>query len=142
MDEKILIPVFSLGSAVIGGVIASWANWGVEKRKQKLTYRKELICSWRKMLEDIAQIHTEHEKTLGELLELKAEFYSLKPHLRPSVLDLIGGMSSRTTSTMSTQIQKYEHRNLAESEKPIWKTEVFRFLIDEIAEIEKKWGLV
>ena len=31
----------------VGGLVTIWANWGIEKRKQRLQRQRELITGWR-----------------------------------------------------------------------------------------------
>ena len=50
MDEKIIVALIGLAGGAIGSLFAPWANWGIEKRKQKLAYRRELVAKWRRMI--------------------------------------------------------------------------------------------
>jgi hypothetical protein len=47
------------GSAISGGlitgVVAPHVAWGIEKKNQKLAYRRELIDKWKGMLAEAAQ---------------------------------------------------------------------------------------
>jgi hypothetical protein len=43
--------------AMIGATVSPLVQWQIEKKKQKLTYKRDLITRWRKMLEEIAREH-------------------------------------------------------------------------------------
>ena len=82
-----LIPA-SLGllGGVVGSLIAPWVNWGIEKRRQKLAYRRELVASWRKMIQSVTRNPRDGGKSLVFHLERYDRFYSLKPHLSAKAL--------------------------------------------------------
>ena len=110
--------VGGLAGIVTGGIsslIAPWANWGIEKRKQKLAHRRELIAKWREMIKEAVQ----QEKPLVEFLERHKDYYSLKPHLRQGI------HAGERTFTVGASV-----------DTPVL------LLIDEIARIEREWKLI
>lgn len=71
----------SIVSLVVGAIIGPYIHWGIEKKKQKLAYRRDLIANWRAMLQEVAQEKGDNTKT-RLLLESHRDFYSFLPHLR------------------------------------------------------------
>ena len=120
--DKVILAAIALVSGAIGSLFAPWANWGIEKRKQKLEYRKELIKRWRAMLAELAaqEIGTDDAKPLA-LLEKHEDFYSLSNHI----------------DSDSNPYGEYRKR------KASLNTPVFlRYLAHEISRIEKEWDLI
>lgn len=80
--EKTLVAVIGLLAGVVGGITVAWVNWGIEKRKQKLTYRRELVAKWRKMIamSTFAFEHrvSEDESTFADILERQSDFFSFE----------------------------------------------------------------
>jgi hypothetical protein len=122
--------VAGLVTGVIGSLIAPWANWLIEKRKQKLAYRRELVAKWRKMVEEVNLFSSREElthKQTREMLVKHVDYYSLHPHLQEKVL-------------------KKHNKVIDKIKTPDYKVfgtyTILTFLVDQIAEIEKKWKLV
>jgi predicted YcjX-like family ATPase len=120
--QTFLSIVLGFVAGIAGSLIAPWVNWGVEKRRQKLAHRRELISRWRKMIRDVTLIKDGSERTLAELLERQEAFYSLQPHLSQKVISEI--YRSRTVIAGSTIDAGCS------------------YILDEIGEIEKRWTLV
>jgi hypothetical protein len=130
--EKIVIAIITLIAGAVGGTVASLVNWGIEKRKQKLAYRRELVASWRKMIADApGQLGTKIADT-NELLaffEGQQNYYSLRAHL--------------TTDTRARLKQSILHMVLTPPSVGMPPTnQLLRLLSDEVARIEKEWELV
>ena len=136
-----LLKLFVAGAA--GGAVAAWANWGVEKKRQKLTYRKELIAAWRKMASEVDQaykstysVDTEDNRSYGEILISHPSFFSLKPHLSNETIEAIeSDIREPDTVTIRTN---FSSDNTGISEANSWTS----ILVDEIAQIEAEWDLV
>ncbi|ERR1051326_5079028 len=115
--KELLIAVVSL---VVGAIIGPYINWGIEKKKQKLAYRKELITKWRKMLQEAAShgIDRDDNKLLA-VLERHEDFFSLSGHI-------------------GSDYQEYRKRH-ASVDTPVF----LRYLAEEVSRIEKEeWDLV
>jgi hypothetical protein len=106
-----------LVTGIIASLIAPWVQWAVEKRRSKLNYRQELIRKWRKEIEDLA--------LGGKVMFGGTVTYSeIRPHLRKEVRDSL------------EQPRTFRVPNEARgdnADKAI--------LLDEVARIEKEWGL-
>jgi len=54
MDATVQVAIIGgvagLVTGVIGSLVAPWANWSIEKRKQKLVYRRQLISEARQAI--------------------------------------------------------------------------------------------
>jgi hypothetical protein len=120
--QAFLSIVLGFVAGIAGSLIAPWVNWGIEKRRQRLSHRRELIASWRKMVREVTLIKDESESSLAELLERQEAFYSLQPHLSHKVISEI--YRSRTFIAGSTISAGCS------------------YMLDEIGEIEKRWKLV
>ncbi len=106
----------------IAGLFTPWVKWGIEKRRLKLRYRQELIARWRRMVQRIAQSPVDSQDGVTRLLEAHEDFYSLQPHLSSKAPGQIRrGSAFLAGSTIGAALQ---------------------FIVDDIARIEKEWGLV
>jgi hypothetical protein len=123
----------------ISSLIAPWANWGIEKRKQKLAYRRELIGKWRKMIQDVLYDYNNRvsDYTFRGLLEEHEDYYSLKPHLNAETINLvtqIGGIRN---------IADPEARRAARTADENSKIgNVINNLTNEVSKIEREWDLI
>jgi hypothetical protein len=105
----------------IGSLFAPWANWGIEKQKQKLAHRRELVAKWREMV-------AETSKQTGVNAELyihsHKDYYSLLPHLRKE------GIKARTEAIRAVSVKPY----------PILP--ILMLILEDIDRIEREWDLV
>ena len=77
----------------VGGLVTIWANWGIEKRKQRLQRQRELITGWRLELlpmvassQDSPEIWADQSKRKV----LSTPFYaSLRPRLSEAAVKKI-----------------------------------------------------
>src|ERR1051326_3448094 len=96
MDEKIIVALIAFAGGVFGSLFAPWATWGVEQRKQRLQYRRELIVKRRAMLQELRNGLQEtlrkggdldyidldmHHLTFRYRLENHPDFPSLRPYI-------------------------------------------------------------
>ncbi len=91
----------------------------LELMREKVVYRRLLVAKWREMVEEVAR---ESDRPVTEILERHRDFYSLRPHLSQKTIGEI--CDSRTYivgHTIATPLS---------------------YIIDDIAEVEKKWELV
>lgn len=99
-QEKILAVTKLVASGAVGGAVAAWSNWGVEKRRSKLAYRRELVKSWRKMVLDVTRTYENRQTedvSFTELLERPEVYFSLKPHLLRETLDALKAEKNKET---------------------------------------------
>ena len=86
--KEIAIAVISL---VVGAIIGPYINWGIEQKKQKLAYRRELVTSWRKLC---AAVLKDCEEVKGKgyywrRIEKLHEFGSLRSQINGEIYDEI-----------------------------------------------------
>src|SRR5437667_1750876 len=76
----------------IASIISPWANWGIEKRKEKLAYRRELIRKWRVMIAELYKISPmklPEPKVFGDQIIQKPDWSSLQAHISPELFQEI-----------------------------------------------------
>jgi len=76
MEEflKIAIPAFTgLIAGAIGSIVAPWVNWGIEKRKLRLSARREFITTARCSLEAGADKSAFRESAISQLRPFLSE---------------------------------------------------------------------
>lgn len=117
MWDKVLPLILAFIAGALGSIIAPWVNWRIEKRRQQLAYRKELVASWRKMPEDFNSSVGYNPSHLLVYLERHKDFYSLRPHLDEVINNY------RTVAS--------------DSDMPA----LLSYLVDEIGRIERGWKL-
>jgi hypothetical protein len=125
-----------VASGALGGTAAAWSNWGIEKRRSKLAYRRELIESWRKMVLDVTRTYeSPHNEDVSftELIERREAYYSLKPHLPTETLDALKAEKNKTTIDVVTGGRKTIVNP---------PDRFVGLLTDDIARIERQWDLV
>jgi hypothetical protein len=122
----------------ISSIIAPWANWGVEKRNQKLQHRRKLVEEWREMITwaVFAYEHQPEDQDLSfvETLERKTAFLSLKPHLTQSVVESLQRVNDEKGTIRVAQNGETIRINSSST--------TVSLLVNAIAEIERKWELV
>jgi hypothetical protein len=127
-----------LGGA--GGLIGAWAGWGIEKQKQRLQRRRELITGWRmELLPLIAQPGDLPEIWAGQRQrEVMASPYyaSLRPHLSDAAVAQIEDSMPRLFVNMGRSVPPAGPKNDWNRQFPL------KLFVDEIARIEREWRLV
>ena len=107
-----------LGGA--GGLITGYANWGIEKQRQRLTRRRELVTGWRmNLLPMLGEGPIDWDAIKGKILA-SPYYASLRPHLSA---ELVGKIRAERTFFVGGDFPRTA-------------------LIEEIGRIEKKWKLV
>jgi hypothetical protein len=124
-----------LGGA--GGLITIWANWRIEKRKQRFQHHRELINAWRlELLPMVASSQDAPEIWAGpkQAKVLNSVCYaSLKPHLSDKAVKEIEDPNMRLVLNMRGAPPRGDH----------WAYNFpLKIFIDEIARIEREWDLV
>jgi hypothetical protein len=102
----------------IGGLIVIWTQWGIEKRRQRLRQRAELILSWRFTL--LLLINRSERDWVDHRAKVltSPEYSSLRSHL------------SRRT------------RKRFEAERKMGDGVRTNMIVHEVARIERQWKLV
>jgi len=114
LTRSVLPPVLGGGA----GFFTVYANWGIEKRRQRLAQRKEHIASWRKELLPLVPPNTGWHGELAFQAMASPAFASLEPHLSP---ELLTKMRDEPTVRIGGDFPR-------------------RDLITEIGRLEKRWG--
>src|SRR5215204_6490343 len=109
--------LLGLVAGVVGSLVAPWVNWSVEKRRSRLAYRQRHISAWRKHI----QTFRFHEGSFTST----SVYAQMRPHLRREVRE-------RLEKPRTTIIPNEARGEVAEK----------YMLLDEVARIEKEWGLV
>jgi hypothetical protein len=119
ITRYVLPPI--LGGA--GGLITIWANWGIEKRRQKLPARRALVADWRKNLIPLLGGPQDMEAGTSKYPFMRNEHYSsLRPNIQPDLIKKLEG----GTIIIVVGGDNYPRK----------------VIIEEIARIEKKWNLI
>ena len=131
LTRYVLPPI--LGGA--GGFTTIWANWGIEKRKQRLQRRRELITGWRMtLIPMIGQTQEDPMVWAGERQRavMASPYYaSLRPHLSAEAIKQI-----EDPMTIIFAPADERARNDWTHHFPL------KIFVDEIGRIEKEWKLV
>jgi hypothetical protein len=126
-----------VATGAVGGLAVAWSNWGVEKRRSKLAYRRELVTEWRKMVQRVAHIYetqrAPQDDSFTELLERQQEYFSLKPHLSSGTLEALKTEKNKKVVDVviggrKTRVNPADH--------------FVELLVNDIARIEREWDLV
>lgn len=120
MEEflKIAIPALTgLLAGAIGSLIAPWINWGIEKRKLRLTARRELITTARHSLEAGLKKNDFRESTIYSQLRPFLSEHTQKKIETDTVTVQVGGRGAGANN---------------------YRPDV----LDEIHTLEKKWKLL
>lgn len=128
MDDKLIAAIIGGLAGILTGLVSSflapWANWGIEKRRQKLMHRKELVKSWRAMIANQISNPETGKWNKRALLE-RPEYMSLRPHL-----------SSEAEDRIKLGLKSHE-----DGSGPIMPA-LLEIMIEEIDRIEQEWDLV
>ena len=107
-DTLLTIIIAALAGGLSGAVaslLAPWANWGVETRRQRLTAMREIVDQGRAAIAEVVEQYHEaetegirivpaleigHKASFLDVLEKDQRFTALKPHLHRDTVDLLG----------------------------------------------------
>jgi len=123
--------IAGLISGVVGSLIAPWVQWAVEKRRNRQNYRRELIQSWRDTVTAFVQKGNGPDR-INQLSETP-EYSMMKAYLNSESRHWIE----------VTMAETYD--SIREDEPEDWRLEVAgkrKIILDELARLEQKWGLV
>jgi len=113
----IVAAVSGLGAGVVGSLVAPWAQWKIEERRDIASARRQFIESCRSLI--VSDISSQQ-------LRETSEYARLRPHLSETVRKQI--------ESDTTHIQKGGRGGGANNFSPK--------LLDEITALEKKWKLI
>lgn len=114
VEGALIASLLGLLGGIIGSLVAPWVNWGIEKRREKMKYRRDLVQKWRDAI----------EKDFDQLAFNDTALYaSLRPHLSKDAIDAIEGDQ--------ITIRVGRGGNIIKSQ-----------VLDDIAKLEKKWDLI
>jgi hypothetical protein len=122
---------------VAAGLFSPWAAWGIEKEKQRIQRRRELVTGWRlELLPIVASSQDSPEIWAGakQAKVLSSPFYaSLRPHLSDEAVKEIEDPKIRLVLNLTGAPPRGDH----------WAYQFpLKIFIDEIARIEREWKLV
>ncbi len=130
LDTRIIPAFLGLLAGAISSLIAPWVHWGVEKRKLRLQTRAELIKEAREALE--CGNHTNEE------FRHLSVYSRIRPFLSAHAIKAVEGETPRGNPFSSAQVIRIVAGNGRHSGVNPFRAKV----LDELTELEKKWGLV
>ena len=119
---KLIILIFFILSVVL--VCFDLIFCQNDERKKDIERKRSLIVKWRNMVNEVIKEKDEDENNIkaAVYLERHKDYYSLKPHLsKETFYELCRARSFEVGSTISPPL---------------------RFILNDIAGLEKKWGLI
>jgi hypothetical protein len=111
--------VAGLISGTLGSLIAPWANWGIEKRRNLRESRRTLLNETRELVAASG--------FGGFTFSQKPIYRRLKPYLRAAIVESVENFEEFDENADDPA----EHRRYFRQE-----------LLDEIARLERDWGLL
>jgi hypothetical protein len=126
MTEPVLLALISVGSAVL---VAPWVKWRIENKRRQVeenrtekASRRAQILRWREMIATLAA-NTDHSpQKVAAAIQGHPDYYSLEPYLDHDVRRMV---------YLGNQV----HLVGAQIPSPLL------YLKDEIARIEREWGV-
>jgi hypothetical protein len=90
-------------------------------KQQLAEAKRHQIAKWRAMVAEVVKTGEQRAWIVTEMLEQQPDFYSLKPHLRrETIYEIHNGLTWLAGSTIGAALS---------------------YMLDDIAELEKKWCL-
>ncbi len=129
--SKIVIPaVVGLLSGALGSLVAPWINWGIEKKKEKIKSRAQLI-------KDLREVLAKEEITNREFRNM-ALYSQIKSYLSKGTVEAIEGSFHEGPGVVhrETVVMVVGGGRLAGANPFKNRT------LDELTDLEKKWGLI
>lgn len=113
----IIAAVSGLGAGIVGSLVAPWAQWKIEEKRERANARRQFIESCRTLIaSDIS----------SEQFRETPEYAKLRPHLSEKIRKQI--------ESDTIHIQMGGRGGGANNFSPQ--------LFDEVTELEKKWNLI
>ncbi len=117
-------------AGIVGTVVRHWMGSREQRKSKEIERRRERIGEWRDMVGDVAKtfddLEDKNEVKISALLKRNKSFYSLQPYLKKEVLKQL---FSDEPYTIAVSIGYPLPPRL-------------NILIEEIARLEKQWGLM
>jgi hypothetical protein len=113
--------------AMIGATVSPFVQWQIEKKRQRLAYRRELILRWRKMLEEVVNNRADKwaGKEIHQIMFTQGDFASLVMYSRDP---------KNTTDS--------EWKNYIEMGEKYGIPPMIMHYIHELQRLEEQWKLV
>lgn len=81
MTGAVLVALIGLGAGVLGSLVATWAQWGVEQKRERLAHRRALVRSWREGVAEFARESTDLDPPHPTEYLDRDWYLSLRPRL-------------------------------------------------------------
>ncbi|KGE78191.1 hypothetical protein [Halomonas salina] len=117
-DVALISAGAGLLAGAIGSLVAPWVHWAIEKRRSQFMYRQELVRTWRVEIESFSWDHGD----FGD----STTYAAMRPHMREEVIKKFEAQRTMHVPPDGGRGQKLHKQ---------WAS-------DEVARIEKEWGLV
>lgn len=116
--EAIIISAISgLAAGVVGSLISPWVKWAIERRREKLSYRRSIVESVRKKID--AQTFDKHQ------IASSLEWRYLKKYMSDNVIDAFKIQNHFLCGDLNEDASNAYRRELAKASE----------------RLEKDWGL-
>ena len=116
--EVVVSAVVGLIAGAIGSLIAPWVHWTIEKRRERLKHRREIIQNWRKSIDEFDFDSDNFGNT--------STYAAMRPHMRKEII-----------TKFEAQRTVYVTPDGGRGDK-LFK----QWALDEVARIEQEWGLL
>jgi hypothetical protein len=118
-SEPVIAGIVGLITGAIGSLIAPWVQWGVEKRRRRFESRREQITAWRTAVD--------RDDFRYQLFAQGNVYATLRPHL---------------PGDLRQTIDQWRSPGIVTSLARMGRDPIQVRLLEEIAKVERKWGLV
>lgn len=119
--------LIGLVAGIVGSLVAPWVNWGIEKKRLQHETRTRLLASVREFVSSDSYSYPEFMKS--------ALYSQLLPHLSRSCREAMKAKKGGETGYLNTV-----HINIGGRDAGV-NTQHRSRLLDEIARLEKVWGI-
>lgn len=112
--NRALPAVLGLVGGLVGSLIGPWVQWGIEKRRSKLAFKREQIKRWR---------HWLNEYYATSSLQASAVYSEMRPYLAKHVVAAVEQRQVPVRTGRGGDVTK-------------------SLILDDIARIEREWDLI
>ncbi|RZB31928.1 MAG: hypothetical protein SRB1_01547 [Desulfobacteraceae bacterium Eth-SRB1] len=117
--EYLLTILLGLFSGAAGSLIAPWIHWGIEKKRDKIKARRDLISNARQFIGS--------KSFSGFCFSEETYFIQLKPFFDEKVIDWV---------------EKFDHYSEVVDDNSTLHEDLKVELFKQLHRIEKEWGLI